>query len=136
MVRALRDRCIEATILTLAQAGEVVFIPRITLINDGPHNTLPVQLKRLQFPVCLAFAMTMNKSQGQTVPRVGDYLPEPVFAHGQLYVAVSRVQARANIRILALNSKSNVAGRTYTKNIVYDEVLDEIDRTVMCTTSS
>ena len=76
MVRALRDRCIEATILTLAQAGEVVFIPRITLINDGPHNTLPVQLKRLQFPVCLAFAMTMNKSQGQTVPRVGDYLPD------------------------------------------------------------
>ncbi|KAK1343257.1 hypothetical protein QTO34_016035 [Cnephaeus nilssonii] len=39
-----------------------------------------------------AFAMTINKSQGQTLDRVGIFLPEPIFRHGQLYVAFSRVR--------------------------------------------
>jgi ATP-dependent DNA helicase PIF1 len=46
--------------------------------------------------------MTVNKSQGQTIPNVGVYLPAPVFSHGQLYVAISRATARTNIKILAL----------------------------------
>ena len=62
----------------------------------------PFQFKRKQFPIRLSFAMTVNKSQGQTIPNVGVYLPDPVFSHGQLYVAMSRATARKNIRILAL----------------------------------
>jgi ATP-dependent DNA helicase PIF1 len=46
--------------------------------------------------------MTVNKSQGQTIPNVEVYLPAPVFSHGQLYVAISRATARTNIKILAL----------------------------------
>ena len=46
--------------------------------------------------------MTVNKSQGQTIPNVGVYLPAPVFSHGQLYVAMSRATSRINIKILAL----------------------------------
>jgi ATP-dependent DNA helicase PIF1 len=46
--------------------------------------------------------MTVNKSQGQTIPNVGVYLPAPVFSHGQLYVAMSRATNRTNIKILAL----------------------------------
>ena len=46
--------------------------------------------------------MTVNKSQGQTIPNIGVYLPDPVFSHGQLYVAMSRATARTNIKILAL----------------------------------
>ncbi|PWZ14168.1 hypothetical protein Zm00014a_030915 [Zea mays] len=80
--------------------------------------------------------MTVNKAQGQTIPNVGVYLPEPVFSHGQLYVVLSRATARSNIKILVIPAidgrkksrkgvKKNLAidCGTYTKNIVYKEVL-------------
>jgi len=39
---------------------------------------LPFKFQRRQFPISLCFAMTINKSQGQTLSRVGLYLPQPV----------------------------------------------------------
>ncbi len=36
---------------------------------------MPFKLKRRQFPVRLAFAMTINKAQGQTMQRMGLFLP-------------------------------------------------------------
>jgi len=75
---------------------------------------------------------TVNKAQGQTIPNVGVYLPEPVFSHGQLYVALSKATARSSIRILAMSAEKDVnkenkrmttQNGTYTKNIVYKEVL-------------
>jgi len=68
--------------------GKMVLIPRIRLSPNA--ETLPVPLKRLQFLVRLAFAMTINKSQGQSVKHVGINLQISVFSHGQLYVAFSR----------------------------------------------
>ena len=69
--------------------------------------------------------MTINKAQGQTIPNVGVYLPDPVFSHGQLYVALSRATSRSNIKILAALEKKDdsESTRTFTKNIVYKEVL-------------
>ena len=84
---------------------------------------LPVLLKRLQFPVRLAFAMTINKSQGQSVEHVGINLQTSVFSHGQLYVAFSRCTSPLNISVL-LPEQSQESRRTL--NVVYKEVFNSI----------
>jgi ATP-dependent DNA helicase PIF1 len=68
--------------------------------------------------------MTINKAQGQTIPHVGIYLPEPVFAHSQLYVALSRGVSRKTARVLAKPNKDIDKSGKSTKNIVYRDVLE------------
>ena len=70
------------------------------------------------------FAMTINKAQGQTIPYMGLDLRNPVFTHGQLYVALSRVQSKNNIIIMVKNVCIDDRQGDYTKNIVYKEVLE------------
>ncbi|CAN1790703.1 ATP-dependent DNA helicase PIF1 [Linum perenne] len=77
-----------------------------------------------QYPLRLCYAMTINKSQGQTLDTVGLYLPTPVFSHGQLYVAVSRVRSAAGIFIVIENEDS--LPLDVTRNIVYDEIFEEL----------
>ncbi|PWZ21612.1 hypothetical protein Zm00014a_019624 [Zea mays] len=69
--------------------------------------------------------MTINKSQGQTLSTVGLYLDRPVFTHGQLYVAVSRVTSRSGLRILIENPDGFCGSQT--RNVVYREVLRAVD---------
>ena len=78
--------------------GKVVLTPRIRLSPNA--DILPIPLKRLQFPVTLAFAMTINKSQGQSVEHVGINLSTSVFSHRQLYVVFSRCTLPLNISVL------------------------------------
>ena len=85
---------------------------------------MPFEFKRRQFPVHPAFAMTINKAQEQTVKFVGIYLPSPVFTHGQLYVALSRVSSSSNICIMIENKKYKLKSMTLTKNVVYKEIFD------------
>lgn len=89
-VKHLGCNLITATILIGSSKGEDVFIPRMPLITTD----LPFQFQRLQFPVKLAFAITINKSQGQTLEIAGLHLQMSCFSHKQLYVACSRVPSR------------------------------------------
>jgi PIF1-like helicase/Helitron helicase-like domain at N-terminus/Helicase len=117
----LTDNCMRCVILTGSRKGEKVFIPRITLISR--ESGLPFQLRRRQFPVQVAFAMTINKAQGQSVHHLGLFIPNPVFGHGQLYVALSRVTSRKNVKILILNPVRDEPDGTYTKNVVFKEIV-------------
>jgi ATP-dependent DNA helicase PIF1 len=74
-------------------------IPR-TPLSPSSTEDLSFDFRRTQFPLRLAFAMTINKAQGQTLNHVGLCLKEPVFTHGQLYVALSRVIGGANLRMI------------------------------------
>ena len=116
----LHRHVIDAEVLSTKQR---VLIPRIKL---SPSDTrLPFQLQRTQFPVRLAFCMTINKAQGQTFHKVGLFLPEPVFTHGQLYVALSRARSFKDIhvQVYTTSKQGYVNGDTYTQNIVFKEVL-------------
>ena len=98
----------------------MVLIPRIRLLPNA--ETLPVPLKRLQFPVRLAFAMIINKSQGQLVEYVRINLQTSVFFHRQLYMAFSRCTSPLNISVLLLEQSQE----SRTLNVVYKEVFNSI----------
>jgi hypothetical protein len=56
----MMDNIIEATILNVKFKGEDVLLPCIPMILTD----MSLKFKRLQYPVRLTFAMTINKSQG------------------------------------------------------------------------
>ena len=115
IVKAMHDKVLECEIMVGHRKGEIVFIPRIPLYDRS--NDYPWTMVRIQFPVRVCFAMTIHKGQGQSMLRVGVYVAQQMFAHGQLYVAVSRA-------ILASGLKLFIEGNeTKLRNIVYREIL-------------
>ena len=115
IIKKMLSRVIQCEISIGEKSGKRVLIPRMPLITTDIK--LPYDLKRIQFPLRPAFAMTINKSQGQSLKYVGIWLNEPVFTHGQLYVAMSRVSSINNL-VINLNTNTNT-----TNNVVYKEAL-------------
>jgi len=71
---------LEARVITGDNIGEKVYIPRFSL--SPSDSRIPFKFQRRQFPISVYFAMTINKSQGQSLKQVGIYLPQSVFSHG------------------------------------------------------
>ena len=102
-------------------ANNVVLIPRLTL--DSGLKDSPVPFHCFQFPVHLAYAMTIYKAQGQTVKHVGLNLSTSVFSHGQLYVALSCCTHPRSIEILFPDDQQNAK----TTNVVWNEVFRNLE---------
>ena len=72
----------------------------------------------------MAFNVTINKSQGQTVQNCGVYIDTPLFNNGHLYTAMSRVCRRESLKILVEKTTINNKLGFYVDNIVYYSVLN------------
>jgi ATP-dependent DNA helicase PIF1 len=103
--------------ITGKRKGEEVLLPRITLTTQTKD---PIPFTRKQFPRKLCYAMSIHKAQGLTFHHVGLHLEYPAFAHGLLYVALSRCTSWSDLKVY-FGSKSNPGN--YTSNIVYSEIL-------------
>ncbi|XP_031107327.1 uncharacterized protein LOC116012010 [Ipomoea triloba] len=122
IITRLSDHVVEAKIVAGHNAGNVVLIPRMSMT---PTDTrLPFKFQRRQFPLMLSYAMTINKSQGQTLTHVGLLLKKSVFVHGQLYVAASRISNPDGLKILIQNEGGESSN--YTTNVVYHEVFNNL----------
>ncbi|XP_008212376.1 ATP-dependent DNA helicase PIF1-like [Nasonia vitripennis] len=110
------NHLLKCKILTGDETNDIVFLNRISLYCE---NEYPFSFKRRLFPVKLAFAMTINKSQGQTFQRIAIDLRRDVFNHGQLYVAMPRVRSWDSLKIyLGDHPIENLQ----VKNYVYKEL--------------
>ncbi|XP_058793045.1 uncharacterized protein LOC131665274 [Phymastichus coffea] len=109
------NHLLKCKILTGDQRNNIVFLNRITLYCE---NKYPFTFKRRQFPIKLAFAIIINKSQGQTLEKIGIDLRRDVFNHGQLYVAMSRVRSWDSLTIYLGNQRQT----SIVKNYVYTEL--------------
>jgi len=124
IVTRLGAHVVEAEIITNPNIGHRTYIPRVNMSSsDSPW---PFKLIRRQFPFMVSFAMTINKSQGQPLAHVGLYLPNPVFSHGQLYVALSRVQSLKGLHIIIHDKEGTLKNTTI--NVVYKEVFANLQR--------
>ena len=116
----LSKRIIRAKIACGPHAGKEIMIPRI-LFHPKDKN-IPFEMERRQFPIRVCLSITANKSQGQSYKVVGLNLTKDFFAHGQLYVAMSRVQSRQALKIY---KPLNHPHKEYMKNVVYKEILSK-----------
>ena len=122
---------LDVRLLSGPSRGQRLLLPRMRLDNGAQE--LPFILRRRQFPVRLAWAMSIHKAQGQTLTCTGVYLPDPVFTHGQLYVAASRSSTPSGLKFLLgknlghgfQDSEDNEFDGPYTHNIVYRQVLQQ-----------
>ncbi|KAL3636163.1 hypothetical protein CASFOL_020710 [Castilleja foliolosa] len=103
-------------------AGDKVLVPRLSLTPSDVRVSFKFQ--RRQFSVMISYAMTINKSQGQSLANVGLYLKKSVFSHGQLYVAVSRVTNPTGLKILLCPNEDDETNSTV--NVVYKEVFQNL----------
>ncbi|KAF1865966.1 hypothetical protein Lal_00041664 [Lupinus albus] len=122
VVTEMTNHVLEAKIMSGKNVGHIIYIPWMSM---SPSQTpWPFKLIRRQFPIIISYAMTINKSQGQSLESVGLYLPKPVFSHSQLYVAILRVKNKKGLKILIHDKDGNTLKST--TNMIYKDVFQNL----------
>ena len=126
IVKEIRKYSLELEKLdTNGDENDILQLPRICMNKE--FDDMPLTMKRLQFPIKLAFAVTFHRSQGQSVEHCGILLPKDIWTHGQIYVAFSRCGNPHNIHVWAeqeqFKNMNFEPTKRMVKNVVYPEVL-------------
>ncbi|XP_050876433.1 uncharacterized protein LOC127080144 [Lathyrus oleraceus] len=100
----------------------VIYITRMDITHT--QSSWPFKMIRRKFPIIVCYAMTINKSQGQSLDYIGIYFPRNVFSHDQLYVAISRVKSKKGLKIL-IHDKENQPLEA-TTNVIFKEVFENV----------
>ncbi|KIJ48532.1 hypothetical protein M422DRAFT_112442, partial [Sphaerobolus stellatus SS14] len=114
-LRVISVKLLKQNVSGEAYSDEDILIPRISFTASLPSSKYT--LVRKQFPLAPAYATTFNSCQGLTLDKVVIDLTQPVFSHGQLYTALSRVRHRDHAKV-RLN-----AGDTEVVNVTFHELL-------------
>eukprot|EP00889_Picochlorum_renovo_P007393 jgi/Picre1/34423/NNA_001892.t1 len=117
VVTKILNHSIKARVVHGPSTGREVLITRVVMTQTLGSFVL----QRTQLPIRVAFAMTINKAQGLTLQRVGVYLQDDVFSHGQLYVALSRCGDDQNLWVFGPHPDDQ--GKLWMRNVVYKEIL-------------
>jgi hypothetical protein len=107
----------QTSVLLLSSRSPTFPFSRINFEFNPQHSSWTIL--RRQLPLRLAYATTFNSCQGLTLDRAIVDLTSPVFAHGQLYTALTRFKERGNGR--ALFASDNLLDQT--ANVVSKKLL-------------
>ena len=131
-VRILELRKVAIKVQTIENdnsPGEVHFIPRIRFRFTLPYGE-SYEVTRTQFPLRLAYAVSINKSQGQQYEDILFDTTHQAFTHGHLYVALSRITKYNKICFFTYKSlvisDDNNEDKILLQNIVYPDLLTSI----------
>jgi len=108
------ERCEPNGVLVKFSNGRVVSITKKYWQSED-HPTIVVG----QIPLMLAWAITIHKSQGATLPIAEINIGSSIFAPGQVYVAVSRVKSLEGLYLTEFNPskiKVNPKVKEFYKN--------------------
>jgi hypothetical protein len=125
VVCGLSDNHVAVRLLEPADPEHATWLlPRI--IYDFQPAGFAVSIRRRQFPLAVAFASTTHRLQGSTAHRLLVDLRKPCFAHGQLYVNLSRVKEPDAMRFLVPDADISEDGEYwFTTNVVLKGMLTE-----------
>lgn len=120
IVRGFRNRAVVISIAS-DRRGKVYHIERHKFKTMIPGTAF--EMVRKQFPIKLAYAFTVHKAQGQELQAALLDTIASTFAHGQLYVALSRTRSRNGIAVF-LSPEQAAAGTVLVDNVVFPELIN------------
>ena len=126
IITALSSNLITAKKLGANDNAPLLLIPQV--IHLTKNEEFPFIMKHVKFPVNLAYVMTFQRAQAQSLDKCRILLNRSVCTHGQLYVAMSRCDTMSKIKIYANQTESQKLNlpptNHYTYNVVYTEVVN------------
>ena len=112
LLQASRYMC-QVKIQSGIHVGRVICLPRCSCHVSRENSGLPFDFTRVQFPLQPAYCVSVHKSQGQSLTRIGLIIDQDSFAHGQVYTALSRTSGWDNITVLLPEGLGHIENKVH-----------------------